>query len=229
MELSYERAYGGIDVYSDKRMTYPYPRNPLGRGFVVSNSEQALQDLALPNLEEPSDRLTPNKLCIGEYNRWEGQPFPAGFGWFSKIWAPRAQMAGIMPADRAIEQELRQAYAKLVPADQREAYVKNGFPDMDFRFFNGASRGLRMPFLTGGELVLTENLSQEGILSFWLPKDAPHLGLDIGSGIQEPPVVLHTVMIRMEDRQIDLVWRGAVTYPGRDWLPEMRKMEVFVH
>jgi hypothetical protein len=35
-------------------------------------------------------------------------------------------------------------------------------------------------------------------------------------------------MIRMEERQIDLVWRGAVPYPGPDWLPQMRKMEVLV-
>jgi hypothetical protein len=32
----------------------------------------------------------------------------------------------------------------------------------------------------------------------------------------------------MEDRQLDVVWRGAVPYPGRDWLPQMRKMEVFI-
>jgi hypothetical protein len=47
-------------------------------------------------------------------------------------------------------------------------------------------------------------------------------------GVQEPLVVLHTVMIRMEDRQVDLVWRTAVPYPGPDWLPQMKKMEVLV-
>jgi hypothetical protein len=30
----------------------------------------------------------------------------------------------------------------------------------------------------------------------------------------------------MEQRQVDLVWCGAVPYPGRDWLPQMRKMEI---
>jgi hypothetical protein len=33
-------------------------------------------------------------------------------------------------------------------------------------------------------------------------------------------------MLRMDDLQVDLVWRGAVPYPGPDWLPQMRKMEV---
>jgi hypothetical protein len=188
-----------------------------------------VNNLALPNLEEPDSPLTPERLCLGDYNAWEQQPFPAGFGWFPKTWLPRAQLAGIMPADRATEQELRQAYAKLIPdSSQREAYLKHGLPDMDFRFFNGASRGLVFPYLKGGEQVAAENLTPEGTISFQLPHDAPRLGLDIGSGVQEPEVVMHTVMIRMEDRQVDVVWRGAVLYPGPEWLPEMRKMEVSV-
>jgi hypothetical protein len=98
---------------------------------------------------------------------------------------------------------------------------------MDFRFFNGASAGLSRPYLKGGEAVNTENLSPEGRLDFHLPADAPRIGLDIGSGIEAPDVVLHTVQIRLEERQVDLVWRAAVPYAGRDWLPQMRRMQVF--
>ncbi len=123
---------------------------------------------------------------------------------------------------------MRAAYAQLVPADQRGAYVQNGLPDMDFRFFNGASAGLSLPFLNGDEVVRTSNLSPEGRLDFRLPGDVPRIGLDIGSGIEAPEVVLQTVQIRMEERQVDLVWRAAVPYPGRDWLPRMRKMQVVV-
>jgi len=200
----------------------------MGRGFVVMNTAKCVDNLALPNLEDQNMPLTPEQLCLGDYNRWQQQPFPAGLGWFPKTWLPRAQLAGILPADRATEQELRQAYAQVIPADQREAYVNNGLPDMDFRFFNGASPGLVFPYLTGGEQVVAENLSPEGNISFRLPEDTPQLGLDIGSGVQDPQVVMHTVMIRMEDGHVDLVWRGAVPYPGLDWLPQMRKMEVLV-
>src|SRR5262249_6086346 len=153
---------------------------------------------------------------------------PTGFGWFPKVWRPRALLAGVMPCDRAVEQQLRQAYAQLVPAAQRKAYVNNGFRDMDFGFFNGASQGLAMPFLQGGETILTENLHPDGRVSFQLPIDTPKIGLDIGVGVQEPPVVLHTVMIHMDEGQVDLVWRGAVVYQGPDWLPQMRKMDVLV-
>jgi hypothetical protein len=228
MELRYELAYGGTDVYSDLKILYPYPRNPLGRGFVVANTPKSVDNLPLPNLEDPRAPLSAQDLCLGEYSRWEMRPMPAGFGWFPKVWRPRALLAGVLPRDRAVEQELRQSYAQLVPAEQREAYVKNGFRDMDFRFFNGASEGLALPFLQGGETVVTENLSQEGRLSFQLPTGRPLIGLDIGDGVQEPEVALHTVMIRMDEEQVDLVWRGAVPYRGPDWLPEMRKMNVLI-
>jgi hypothetical protein len=226
LELRYERAYGGTDVQSDRQTPYPYPRNPMGRGFVVANTEAGVDRLPLPNLEDPDDRLTPERLCIGEFAKWTGQPAPTGLGWYAKAWMSRSQYAGVMPGDRATEQELRKAYAQLVPADQREAYLKHQLPDMDFRFFQGATRGLAMSYLKGDESIRTENLSPQGELAFKLPGERPAIGLDIGSGVQQPAVVLHTVMIRMEEGQLDLVWRGAVPYPGRDWLPQMRKMEV---
>jgi hypothetical protein len=226
MPLRYERAYGGTDVFSDLKTVYPYPRNPLGRGFVVANTSKTLDDLPLPNLEDPGMPLSPDRICVGEYARWEECPLPVGFGWFPKVWRPRALLAGVLPRDRVVEQELRQAYAQLVPAHQREAYLKNGFRDMDFMFFNGASDGLALPFLCGGETIATENLSPEGDLTFQLPIDTPRVGIDIGEGVYEPEIVLHTVMIDLDQSCVDLVWRGAVPYQGPDWLPEMRKMDL---
>jgi len=229
MELRYERAYGGTDVYSDPKVVYPYPSNPLGRGFVVRNTPRSVDNLALPNLEDPlAPLLTPESLCLGDYAVWETRTAPVGFGWFRKTWLPRALLAGIMPGDRAVEQELRQAYAKLLPADQRGPYLKHGIQDMDFRFFNGASAGFAMPYLVGGEWIGTENLTPDGLLQFQLPTSIPRIGLDIGEGVQEPNVALQTVMIRLDEMQVDLVWRGAVPYRGPDWLPEMRKMDVLI-
>lgn len=228
MELRYERAYGGTDVAFDPDTPYPYAPNPLGKGFVIANAPAGVEGLTLPNFEDPADLLTPERLCIGEFAQWNQQPFPMGLGWYPKAWFARAQYAGILPGDRATEQELRQAYGQLVPADQREAYMRHKLPDMDFRFFQGAARGLAMPYLQGGENVLAENLSPGGRLAFRLPTDTPRLALDIGQGPQAPETVMHTVMIHMEERQLDIVWRIAVPYPGRDWLPQMRKMEVAV-
>ena len=228
MEMRYERAYGGVDIYSDPHMPCVYPRNHLGRGFVIGTSKQVIDNLALPNIEDPDDLLTPDRLSTGHFKDWEAQPMPQGVGWFAKFWRPRASFAGVMPADRLTEQELRRVYTLAVPPEQRELYEQTRLPDMDFRFFNGASPGLALPFLVGDEEVRLIHFDPQGEFVFQLPGEKPHMGLDLGTGVQEPPVVLHTVMIRLEDRQVDLVWRAAASYPGPDWLPEMKKMEVLL-
>jgi hypothetical protein len=228
IELRYERAYGGVDIYSEQKMPYVYPRNHLGRGFAVTNNQRSVENLPLPNLEDAGDRLTPSRLCLGQFKDWERQPAPQSFGWTMKTWRPRSAYAGVMPADRALEQEMRKAFAKMVPSAQRKKYEETQLPDMNFRFFNGASPGLALPFLAGDEPVELLNLDPGGRIQFQLPGERPKIGLDLGKGVQEPQVVLHTVMIRADESQVDLVWRGAVPYPGPDWLPEMKKMEALL-
>jgi len=228
MDIRYENAYGGVDIYSDPTMPCIYPRNILGKGFVINKSKKTLDNLALPNIEDQNDLLTPARLCAGSIVYWSHQPIPQGFGWFHKTWQPRASFAGVMPADRALEQELREVYAKAVPPEQKNAFDQTNLPDMDFRFFNGASQGLVFPFMSGEESITLINLTLDREIRFQLPGERPRIGLDIGEGVQVPEVVLHTVMISVEERQADLVWRGAVPYPGRDWLPEMKKMDVFI-
>jgi hypothetical protein len=228
LDLLYENAYGGADIYSDVKLPCLYPRNPVGKGFAIRNLRQTIEGLALPNLEDPSDRLTAERLCCEHFMYWDRQPMPQSFGWWGKPWQPRASMAGVMPADRATERELRKMYATAVPPDQRALYAQTELPDMNFDFFSGASIGLSLPFLKGDEAIRTLNVTPEGSFDFRLPAEFPQLGLDVGDGIQEPEVVLQTVMIRMEEKQADLVWRAAVHYPGPDWLPNMRRMEVFV-
>ena len=226
MDIRYENAYGGIDIYSDPRMPCAYPRNHLGRGFVAGNGKNKMGDFPLPNIEDPGDRLTPERIFTGHIKHWEKQPMPQGFGWLSKSWQPRAGLAGVMPADKAFEKELREAYKAAIPAAQQKLYKETNLPDMDFSFFNGASQGLVVPFLNGNESCHLANLTPECQLNFRLPGETPGISIDIGNGLQEPDVVLHTVMVHAEQHQLDLVWRGAVSYPGPDWLPEMRKMEV---
>lgn len=228
MDLRYEKAYGGIDVYSNKETSYPYPRNLLGCGFVVSNTKASVDKLKLPNIEDPNNLLTPDRLCLVDYKNWEGQPMPVGLGWLPKGYKPRSDFAGVMPADRSTEEELRKAYANLLPKEEREVYINNKLPEMDFHFFNGASQGLAMNYLKGDERVTTNNLSKKGQCVFELPDDNPDISIDIGNNVQETEVFIHTIMIHMEERLVDIVWRGAIDYPGPDWLKQMSKLEILV-
>lgn len=222
MEIRYENAYGGVDIYSDPVMPCDYPANPLGKGFVIKPTPKSLLNLPLPNLEDPKARLSAERLCILDAKNWERQPLPAGFGWVPSHWYPRAALAGILPGDVELEKSLREIFAKALPKDQKELYLKHPMPKMNFAYFNGASAGLTFPYLKGTETIALENLSPEGTLKFRLPGETPSVRLDIGFGLQDAPAVLHTVQIRGEDRQVDLSWRAAIPYPGPDWLQNMR-------
>jgi hypothetical protein len=59
--------------------------------------------------------------------------------------------------------------------------------------------------------------------------DRPAITLDIGEGVQAEPVELHTVQIRADDNEVDLVWRAAFPYAGMDWLPQMKKADVTIN
>lgn len=228
MPLRYERAYGGVDVYSHALCPYAYPRNLLGRGFAVTNTEAAVEGLELPNLEDPHDRLTPARLCIGKIESWTKQPVPAGFGWYPKYGHPRAGWAGILPADKPAEQMMRTAYAKILSEPARTAYLANPLPVVDFRFFNGASVGLSLPYLHGDEALSLTNLTPDGNSLFLLPGDRPTISFDMGDGAKTEKVVLHTVQLRTDDGEVDLVWRSAHPYPGPDWLSQMKVANVTV-
>jgi hypothetical protein len=96
------------------------------------------------------------------------------------------------------------------------------------RFNNGASLGLAVPYLQGRELVRLRNLTPDGVLDFSLPNDVPQIMLDIGLGENMLKPVLHTLCIRLDEMELDLVWRGAHPYPGVDWLPEMKRLTAVV-
>jgi hypothetical protein len=228
MEIRYERAYGGTYMRDDPAQMFAYPRNSMGTGFTLKNIPEAVDGLALPNLEDPDDLLTPERVVMDDPYRWNQQPLPQGFGWFQRTWYPRCSFVGAVPGFVEPDEVMREEVLGLVPQHQIALARQFKLPSFDVRFNNGASLGLALPYLTGGEPVRLVNLTLESPLEFSLPKDTPRIMLDIGLGENELKAVLQTVCIRLEERQIDLVWRGAHEYPGVDWLPEMKRMVVQV-
>jgi len=228
MDLRYERAYGGTDSKSIPDLPFPYPRNHLGTGFVLNNTAEVIEGLALPNFEDPEDLLTPDRIVVGEPERWSGQPLPQGFGWFQRTWYPRSSFVGAVPGFIEPDTPLREEALGLVPKGQIALARQFRLPSFDVRFNSGASAGLAVPFLKGGEPIRLTNLSAEGTLAFTLPADAPRMIMDIGFGERELAPFLQTVCFRAEERQVDLVWRGSHEFPGIDWLPEMTRLHVEV-
>ena len=226
MDIRYDKAYGGFDLKSVSALSFYYPRNHRGTGVVLKNIADVVDGLPLPNLEDPNDLLTPERIVLGEPERWNQQPLPQGFGWFQKTWYPRCSFAGAMPAFVDVNTVLREETLGLVPKGQIALARQFKLPSFDLRFENGASLGLALPYLAGGEAVRLVNLTAEGEFRFELPKDAPRIMLDISLGENELEPILQTVCVHAEEKELDLVWAGAHEYPGRDWLPEMTRMVV---
>ena len=224
MEMRYDRAYGGADECSNPNLPFYYPRNHRGVGVAVKNVREVVDGLALPNIENPLDLLTPERIVFGVPEAWVRQPLPQGIGWFQRTWYPRCSFVGAVPGMMDPDTVLPEETLGLVPKGQMALARQFKLPSFDVRFNTGASPGLIFPFLRGGEEVRLVGLTADGDLRFRLPRETPRLMLDIGFGEQELAPVLQTVCVRVDDGQVDLVWRGALPYPGVEWLPEMTRL-----
>lgn len=225
MEIRYERAFGGEDMVSEPELPFSYPRNFRGTGVALKNIPESIEGLCLPNLEDPNELLTPERVVLGDRDAWNELPLPQGFGWFQKTWYPRCSFVGSIQGRMDPDTVMREELLGIVPQRQIALLRQRKLPSFDIRFNNGASLGLAVPYLRGDEPVRLTGLTHEGVLEFAMPGERPRIVIDIGFGPNEVDVVLHTLCVRMGELQVDLVWRGAHEHPGPDWLPEMKKLE----
>ena len=181
--LNYEHAYGGWDrAHPDERKHTCEPRNPVGTGYRASGGFE--EGLRLPNIEDPRTRVS----SLGD------RPAPAGFGFTSPHWKPRAALAGTFD----------------------DAWTKHRAPllpkDFDRRHLNAASAGLvARGYLRGDEPVVTLGMRPEGALSFTLPGvPPPRVRVALATGGPDRDVALHldTIIIEPDDKRVLLLWRG---------------------
>jgi hypothetical protein len=229
MEIRYERAYGGQDARSIPEIPFIYPRNAVGTGVVLRNLKESVDGLILPNIEDPQDLLSADRLLIQEPERWHLQPLPQGFGWRQRSWYPRSALIGSYPPFLDPGTVTAEERLGLLPSDHVALAKQSRLKPMVAEFNNGASLGMTFPDLKGDEAITLGGLSEDAFLRFSLPGETPAIMLDIGLGEQQPPVRLHTVSIRPDDREFDLIWRAATVYEGYSWLPKMTRLHAEVH
>jgi hypothetical protein len=180
--LIYERAFGGWDRSQPDPTKHTYePRNPVGTGFVGAGGFE--KELRLPNIEDP-------RTPIRSLN---DRPAPAGFGFVSPHWQPRAALAG------TYDEAWQKTRSPLLPKD------------FDRRHLNAASAGLVMPkYLRGDEPISAVGVTPEGTLSFNLPGvPPPTVKIALVDGEDKELVLdLDTVIIEPDDRRVLLLWRG---------------------
>jgi hypothetical protein len=228
MPIDYTRAYGGRDEDSEPGALYVYPRNQVGKGFIVKNTPEALQALALPNIEDPNRLLTPQNIVLGRFERWKEMPEPLALGCVNKNFHPRFTLAGLPPEEWAnVEADRKRALQKnpeigTKPSKQPAPVA----PMMNLEFFNGASPGMKFPYLAGNEPIRMANLDpKHGRFAFNLPGVRPTCWLDVGEGPKPMDMVLHTVTIYKPTNQLTLVWRGCCGYGGLKAMEKFTNLE----
>lgn len=239
--LAYTHAYGGRDRiaeekygnpflelhpgvdrrYCDMDMASPflYPRNPCGRGYLIEKEQGAVEAIELPNLEDPADPLTPEKLPVLDHQQWIRMPLPQATDWYDYSWFPRIAYAGIVPyfePEGAIPAEVRRGLAPGWITIERPPDAKGAF-----LMANGASPGLAVPYLRGGEEIWLGNMHKAR--EAWrvkLPQQPPRIYTDGRKGrLNTTEPVMHTVLIEPDEDRVSIVWRGSA--PAlRPYLPD---------
>lgn len=233
--LTWSEAYGGVDTLTRPRLDAEtidplrpwldvdltdvtlaaYPRNPVGKGYVIEERAEA-EGMELPSVEDPDDLLTPSRLFAGHPHAWFRQPVAAGLGWVSYGWFPRLAFCGLpqllLPpgatADTARVLEVERGHAPAGLFSPRP--IADRVSD---RAANGASPRLVFePHLRGHEEFVLHALDpQEPDLAFELPHSRPTIAIQpLREAEHEVPASLMTVLVDVPERRVSLVWAASV-------------------
>lgn len=84
-------------LWGDNNYLLRYPRNRFGMAYAVAPHPNWHIGRALPHLERPDDRLTPERLITSNPAHWQKQPIPVGFDYLDPYTFPINAMMGIAP------------------------------------------------------------------------------------------------------------------------------------
>ncbi|AKT37996.1 DUF2169 family type VI secretion system accessory protein [Chondromyces crocatus] len=253
MPLSFVHAYGGRDHATEARQGNPhaplapylvgthlraenqspylYPRNPCGKGYVVEATKNALERCALPNLEDPRDPLTPERLVVGSPERWIYMPIPQAFGWVHWGWFPRAAFGGI----RQIHERVDAPIPEVVRGDMPQEVLDAPHPmalayEHLLRVQNGAPLDLQLPSLSGKEIItLTHVHPTKPEWSIHLPGRPRRICTDGREGrLNETTPVLQSILIEPDRSLLSVVWRGSAPARRPYYPEELTRMPLLV-
>jgi hypothetical protein len=182
MPITYNNAFGGVEQNTDDPASArTYLTNPVGCGYAPSR--RRLDGTAMPTTEERDHPITEPDL----------QYRPMAFGPLGRGWQPRVRFAG------TYDQE----------------WVKHRAPfwpdDFDYRYFQAAPPDQQIPYPSGDEEVVLQNLTPEGVTRFRLPVMEmpvwflPHRGKDVRVDARIDAIVLEPGLGRFT-----LTWRAAM-------------------
>lgn len=118
MEISYGRAFGGIDEFAARFCA----ENLDGVGYIGDLTAKSVHKKPLPNFEDP------NHLITG----WNVRPKPQGFGYYGRGSMPRLALAG------TFDEDYLKNRSPLPPEDASLAVNNGAHPDLQYDgYLNG--------------------------------------------------------------------------------------------
>ncbi len=226
MAITYENAYGGSDrlvPIAAREMLRDvfgcdatcYPRNTVGKGYVVVESRDAIDGLPLPNIEHPQQLLTPERLIIRDPLLWWRQPLAWSCDWFDRSWYPRCSFFGTLPQGMPDDDRtLSEVELGWVEAGQRARIEGQAVDDLlDNRYFSAASPGLVLPFMRGDESIAFGGMTPDGDFVLTLPGVRPKMKVRFDGRTHDVDPVPNRILIDVDQRHLSIVWHGAWRTP----------------
>ena len=236
MPMTWANAYGGVDrrVRPAGAVDFPellsaaldydhpgaYPRNPFGKGYLVLPGPAA--DAEMPNVEDPGDLLTAERLVIGDPRAWYRQPLPACLDWMHPLMFPRylwfsAGTDAWFPApDDETMPEVRMG---LLPRGYRAEQGEG----VDPRFYQEAPLGLALSSVVGDEELSIEGMHPDRpAMTFRLPGPPPRVVFTVEGKPVVPPVRTHSIIVEPVAERVSLVYGATVELP-RPFIPGVHR------
>ncbi len=234
--VTWENAYGGVDrrVPTPEPKDVPqflllqrdhpglYPRNPFGRGYLAH--PDPVEGLEMPNLEDPHDLLTPERLVVRDPALWYRQPIPACYDFMS---------VGVFPRQVFFSADAQPWFP--APEDESLPEIRRGFLQPGYRsameerswmaplFFQGASHGFIFPDLPPSTPVKITGMHPAiRELAFALPSVVPSIRLLHRDDPLEGELRLHHVVARPAELTVTTVFGVRASLP-REFIPGIHR------
>lgn len=235
MPITNANAYGGYDdrvptpevdsIASGMRLEFDhpgvYPRNPFGKGYLVVPAPVE-HDVELPNLEDPDDLLTPDRLIVGDPQQWYRQPLPWSLDWHHPMMFPRYVYVGADawfhgPQDHSMP-EVARGYIVENYRDQFHEGLASG-QDCPRPFFQDASLGMVFPDLETGTPISVSGMHRDGkSLTFTIPKP-PRIVMTLENKVEDVRPILSTVAVLPAEEKVCFTYLAQLTDLPRVFIP----------
>jgi Uncharacterized protein conserved in bacteria (DUF2169) len=238
MPLTYANAYGGIDPRPKMEAPkspeeflefdlfhYPglYPRNHFGKGYLVEHGP--LPGFPLPNLENPADLLTEQRLVVGDPRLWYRQPTPWCYDWTNPVMFPRQAYLGLSPHfPPPADQSLPEIAAGILPADYAEQFgADRDDPSPPAEFYQEASQGMHFKALAAGTPIRIDGMDPVfERIEFRLPASPP-IQLFLEGNELPTTTSLSNCVITPAESRLELVYVCVATELPRVFIPGVHK------